>query len=194
MSLTTAARLKTMLGIPAGVTFHDSALEAAADYANGYVLGQIGQPGGLVATTRTDYPSVYTAGQIEIMLSRAPVVSIIAITNGDYAVQAGEYRLNAEDGTLRLLRGNIGSRRLLAAWSDLPDDVVVTYLHGYTAATVPADLKRAADLIAVHSYQRSPQLGRERVRNSTFGQTVDSYAIPPDAAMILANYVDVHHT
>lgn len=194
MSLTTTTRIKTMLGIPAGVTFHDSAIEQAVDYANAYVLEQIGQPGGLVATTRTDYPSVYTAGQIEIMLDRSPVVSIVGITNGDYAVQAGEYRVSTEKGTIRLLRGNIGSRRLLAAWSDLPDDVVVTYLHGYTADTVPGSLRRAADLIALHSYQRSPQLGRERVRNSTFGQTVDSYAIPPDAALILANYVDVQHT
>lgn len=194
MSLTTSARVKTALGIPAGVTFHDTAIAQAVDYANDVVLRAIGQPGGLVATTRTDYPDVYSDGQQDILLDRAPVVSIIGITNADYIVQPDEYRLDAEKGIIRLIRGNVGSRRLMASWSDVPDDVVVSYLHGYTSATVPGNLVRCADMIAVHNVQQTPQFGKTNVRNSSYGFGVDQMVIPEAAAKILAEYEDVHNT
>lgn len=194
MSLTTSARVKAALGIPAGVTFHDTAIANCVDYANDYVLRAIGQPGGLVATTRTDYPEVYSGNQMDLLLDRAPVVSIIAVTNSESVVEAADYRLDAEKGMLRLLRGNIGSRRLLASWSDVPDDVVVTYLHGYTSSTVPGKVTRAADLIAIHNGEQARHLGKKRVRNSSYGFDVDLMVIPEAAAAILAEFEDVHHS
>jgi len=193
MSLTTSAKVKAVLGIPAGVTFHDAAISAAISYANDAVLRAIGQPGGLVATTRTDYPDVYSGNQQDIYLDRTPVISIIAVTNSEAVVETADYRLDPYTGMLRMTRGNIGSRRLLASWSDVPDDVVVSYLYGYTSATVPAKLVRAATLIAVHSVEQSRHLGKGRVRNSSYGFDVDAFAIPPAAAHILSEFEDVHH-
>lgn len=194
MSLTDLDRCKTSLGIPAGVTFHDGALQLAVDYANSRVLDAIGQPGGLVATTRTDYPEVYNANQQDVLLDRAPVVSIVAITNAEDAVNDGEYRVDKESGKLRLLRGHVGTRRVLASWSDVPDDVVVTYLHGYTEATVPPMLKRTADMIATHNGRQVLNAGVKAERNSTRRIDMSEQEMPREAAAILAQYTDVFHT
>lgn len=194
MSLTTIARVKAALSIPSAVTFHDTSITAAVSYANDVVLSAIGQPGGLVATTRTDYPKVYKDSQIDVYLERAPVVSIIAVTNAESVVETNEYRMDPETGLLRLLRGSVGTRRLLASWSNVPDDVVVTYLHGYTEATVPERLRQAATMIAAHNVQQVQHLGKTQVRNSSYGFSVDAFSVPAAAARILSEFEDVHHS
>lgn len=194
MSLTTSARVKTALGIPAGVTFHDDAITQAVDYANDYVLRAIGQPGGLVGTTRTDYPAVYSDCQQDILLDRAPVISMIAVTNANSAVAASDYRADLETGMVRLNRSTTGGRTIVSAWSNVPDDVIISYLHGYTSATVPGTITRCADIIAVHNMQQTVNLGKTRVRNSSFGFDVDQMVVPAAASQILANFEDIHHT
>lgn len=195
MSLSSTSRVKTALGIPAGVTFHDAAILAAVNYANDVVLKALGQPGGLVATTRTDYPNVYTSVQQDILLDRTPVVSIIAVTNYSSAVAAADYRVDLETGMMRLNRGTVDSRvGLLASWSDVPDGVVISYLHGYTDGNVPERYRRCADLIAAHNTEKIRHEGKTKVRNSSYGFTVDQMVIPPAASWILGEIEDAFHT
>lgn len=192
MSITSTSRIKSRLGIPAGVTFHDVAIGLAVDYANDVVLRAIGQTT-LAAQTYTDYPEVYSPNQIDVQLDHVPVVSIISITNSGLTVQASEYRLDANRGKLRMLQGQIGSRRLMNTWSDIPDDVVVTYLAGFTSSTIHGELVGAADLIAADSFQKIKDSGKDRVRNSSFGYDVSKFDIPPAAQRVLNRYEDKHH-
>jgi len=194
MSLTTLAKVKAAMGIPPGVTFHDSALGEAVSYANDYVLQVIGQSGGLVATTRTDYPDVYNPVQQDIQLSRVPVISVVALTNASTAVDSDDYRVDLETGKVRLSRGTVGTRRLFASWSDVPDDVVITYMHGYTSATVPGKLTGAAQSLAMHKFQSDKMVGQEEVRNSSYRTKADGLEIPASVANVLSEFQDVSHT
>lgn len=193
MALASVDTVKPILQIPAGVTFHDVAIGLVVDAANDYVLAALGQPS-LAATTRTDYPAVYTDAQQDVFLDRSPVVSVAAVTNAGQAVAEGDYRLNAETGMLRLLSGSNGRCGTVANWSNVPDDVVVTYLFGYTGDTLPARLTHVATQIAVHTLQQSVNLGKTRVRDSSLGFDVDSLVIPEFAAKVLAEFEDVHHS
>lgn len=194
MSLATRSAVKTVLSIPAGVTFHDAGIDLAVASANAHVLRRIGQPDGLVATTRTDYPRVYTESQQDVYLKRAPVVSVIAATNAGTALVEGvDFRADQETGLLRLTRGTVTSRGILASWSTIPDDVVVTYLHGFTDATVPDHLVQAANLIAAATYQRNRSAGLQSSKSLSYQTTPDGLALPPEAALVLSSFEDAFH-
>lgn len=183
MSLTSTSRIKSILGLAAGVTFHDVALGAAVDYANDHVLRCLGQASLAVATV-TEYPSVYGPSQTEILLRRAPVVAIVALTNYAAAVTEAGYRLDTENGLLRM---SSASRHF---WDESRDGVAVTYTYGYTDATVPARVVRAAEIIAVASFNRAPKSGIKSQTSSGFQTTLEDFEIPPEARSILAYYED----
>ena len=120
---------------------------------------------------------------------------MIAVTNADDALVEGtDFRVDSEVGFLRLLVGDVGSRSNLASWSDVPDDVVVTYVYGYTPSTVPEELRRAADLIASKSLERDRHTGKDSVTQGTYKLSFTPSPIPADAARILAFHEDIHHT
>ena len=107
-TLLTTTRMKSVLGLAAGVTFYDTSLGYACDGAEDYVLRSIGQSSWAVTTT-SEYPEVYDEGQVEVSLRHTPVVSMGVVTNGDYALTTDEYRVDSENGLIRL-RGS-GTRR-----------------------------------------------------------------------------------
>lgn len=182
MSITTAARVKTILGLAAGVTFHDTAIGYAVDYANRLVLGKLGQTT-LAVTTTTEYPRVYGPGQVEIQLAKLPVVGIGSITNSSSVLTASEYRLD-----------DIGNIRLTGTgyWDELRDGCQVTYGHGYDSTTIPADLVRAAELIAVSSFNRAGKVGIKMQSSSGFQVQLDDQEIPAEARAVLSYYEDRH--
>lgn len=189
MSLTTIRRLHNLAGLPFGVTFHDAALGLCADIANSQVFARIGQPAlGLI--TRTEYPEVSGENQYRIVLRRWPVASVVAVTNGGSAVASDQYRIN-EDGYLDLVQGTIGSRTYLAAWSTIPGDVAVTYLHGWTDTTVPDALRGAADLIGLQLFRRIKHAGLDSETIGKHRVDLSSTSMPPEAERMLASYVDV---
>lgn len=189
MSLTTIRRLHSLAGLPFGVTFHDSALAICADIANSQVFARIGQPAlGLI--TRTEYPEVSGENQYRIVLKRYPVSSVVAVTNGGSAVAADQYRIS-EDGYLDLVQGTIGSRAYLAAWSTIPGDVAVTYLHGWTDTTVPEALRGAADLIGLQLFRRIKHAGMDAETVGKHRVELSATPMPPEAERLLATYADV---
>ena len=184
------AFLKSDLGIPAGITFHDVALSYAVDYGNSYVLGRLGQSD-LAVETRTEYPSVAAQGKRRVLLKRSPVVSIVAVTNGSAAVAAADYRLDTDTDELVLVYDRFA--RSGGAWSSDPDGVVVTYTWGYTATTLPAKVRQATAQIAAAVYLKTKHAGKRDERNSSYSITLSEREIPPEAQMTLAGLADVHH-
>ncbi len=193
MSLTALTRVRSLLGISAGVTFHDQALTLAVEMANDYVLGILEQTA-LTTSASTEYPNVYDDGQVDVYLDRSPIVSMVAVTNaGVGLVEGSDYRFNSETGMMRMIRGTVGTRGAWASWSAVLDDVQVTYIHGYTAATVPRRLKRAADLIAVHTFRTGKHAGAKSEKHSSVGIVLSEDEIPPTAALILSEFDEVQH-
>lgn len=185
MSLTTAARVKSILGLAAGTTFHDIGITAAVDGANAWVLRRLGQTT-LAVTTSNEYPEVYGAGQETILLKHAPIVGMGVLTNNSSAVLADDYRVDTEVGKIRLK-----GRRY---FSEERDSVVVQYGWGYDANTIPAELVRAAELIAVSSFNKAPNSGVTSKSTSGYQIVLRDEDIPPEARSILAYYEDRHHS
>ncbi len=181
MSLTTTTRVKATLGIPAGVTFHDTSLGYAVDGANKYVLTKLGQSSLAVMTT-TEYPEVYGEGQARVMLKHTPVVSVVGVTNGASAIASSDYMVDLELGAIDLLAET-------NFWSTRRKGVAVMYAWGYDANTVPGELVRAADLIAVASFNRARHAGLVSESESGYRYDLDENMVPAEARAILANYV-----
>jgi len=192
MAITTVARLKSRLGIPATVTFHDSSLGLVVDGVNDYLLDKLGQASH-AANTFTEYPRVYSEGITDILLQRTPVVSIIAITNGSALVSASSYRVDTEIGLVRLNQGTVGISGIRSYWATGPDGVAVTYTAGYTSANTPARLVNCADIIASACFGRARSQGKseERVISHLTRFDIEN-AMPVEARMILNNFVDMH--
>jgi hypothetical protein len=189
-TLLTTTRMKTVLGLAAGVTFYDVALGYACDGAEDYVLRSIGQTLWAVTTT-SEYPEVYDEGQVEVSLRHTPVVSMGVVTNGDYALTTDEYRVDTENGLVRL-RGS-GTRRY-SYWSTDRDGVQVTYGWGYTADTAPGELVRAMEMIAADTFNRTPKAGMKTLAQSGYSHTLTDDDIPAAARAILVRYTDAHHS
>lgn len=183
MSLVDTARIKAVLGVPAGITVHDTAIGYAVAFANDRVLRAIGQSALAVNTTQ-EYPRVYSQAQAGVMLKHTPVVSLIAVTNDDSLIPDSQYRMDdANVGLLELLR-------IAGYWSQEREGVQVFYAWGYDASTVPTELVSAAEQIAASAFNRGRHQGMT-------GQTVSGYAfqladtdLPPNARVVLARYED----
>lgn len=187
MSLVTTTQLKYALGIPVAVTFHDSSLGLAVDYANDRVLRAIGQTS-LAALTYSEYPNVYSGGQHDVYLRHTPVVSIVAVTNASSAVAAGDRRVDAETGMLRLINGNANINGIHRFWSTSPDGVAVTYTAGYTSANVPQELKSAALALAEFNFNKGGLRGKGEVKNESDRIRPLDTAMPVEVRAILSRY------
>lgn len=184
MSITSITRIKGILGMPAGVTFHDASIGYAVDGANKYVLRKIGQAS-LAVQTMVEWPVVYNSAQSEIQLRHTPVVGIVAITNWGMPLSASDYRVDNELGHIRL-------RRQSAYWSDSRDGVEVMYGWGYDADTIPNDLKQAADMIAISNFNKGRNSGKKSESEGGYSVTFTDEMIPAEARMILSAYSDAH--
>ena len=185
MSLTSSTRIKTILGLPAGITFHDTALGYAVDASNAYVLRKLGQSS-LAVQTSVEWPEVYGGGQVNLLLKHSPVVGIVALTNGASLLTTADYRLDSALGELRL-KGQTNY------WSTDRDGVEVMYGWGYDSTTIPGEIIRAADIIAVASFKRAGRAGLKSESEGGYSWALDDNLIPAEARVILANYVDIHH-
>lgn len=181
--ITTTARVKSLLQLAAGVTFYDTAVGAAVDGANAWVLGRLGQRS-LAVTTTSEYPDIYGEGQDSVVLRHSPVVSLGALTNNSSALSVDEVVLDADVGRLTL--------RGAAYWSVERHSACVQYGWGYTSETLPAEITRAAELIAVASYNRAPHGGVVSRSSTGFQVVLRDEDIPAEARAILAYYEDRH--
>jgi len=124
-------------------------------------------------------------------LKRWPVSSIVAVTNGGSALASDQYRLDSELGAVDLVQGTIGSRIYLASWSNIPGDVAITYLHGWTDSNLPDGLRGAADLIGLQLFRRIRHAGADSETIGKHRVDLTALPMPPEAERLLSAYVDV---
>ena len=186
MGFTTRDRVKRVLGIPAGITYHDARIDDCVEFANDYILGQVGQTTSSVLETYTEYPDIAGEGCSELLLKHSPVGSIVALTNGSAAVAAADYVLDDDIGRIRLSGAS-------EHFTTSRVGVVVTYTAGFSDSTVPKRLIRAADLIAAAQGNTSSHAGKRVAEVGGQKYELDEEGIPVLARMILAEFVDVHH-
>lgn len=183
MSLVDSARIKAVLGIPAGLTVHDTAVGYAVSFANDRVLRALGQATLAVNTTQ-EYPRVYQPAQSGVLLKHTPVVSLLAVTNSDTLLASDKYRIDdVEVGLLELTRA-------AGYWSEEREGVQVLYTWGYTSSTVPAILVSAAEQIAAAAFNRGRHQGLTHQASSGYAFQLADHDLPPNARAVLARYED----
>ena len=184
MGITSASRIKAYLGIPVGLTYHDTVLGYAATAADAVVLRALDQAS-LAVLTIQEYPRVYNAWQVDVLLRHAPVAGIVAITNDGAEVSATQYRLDADVGQVTLMDGH-------GYWSQYREGAQVMYGYGYDSTTIPDDLVAAADVLGAYFFNRTKHLGFDSQGASGYSVSLSKVPIPPEVQAILSRYQDVH--
>lgn len=177
MALTSRSAVKSVLGIPAGVTRNDALIDILVDAADSLVREEIDLPAEAVSTY-SEVLDVEFAGQRDVPLRYRPVVGVVALTIGATLPTSDQFTVIAS-----------GSLRLSAEGAFFPvgrQIVEVTYTAGFAAT--PADLSHAATLIAVQGFNQGGHSGFETERVSTYSYKLDDSAVPPLAQRILNRY------
>ena len=177
MALTSRGAVKSVLGIPAGVTRSDALIDILVDAAASLVREETDLPAEAVSTY-SEVIDVEFAGQRDVPLRYRPVVQVVALTIGASAPSPASFTATAS-----------GSLRLSAEGAFFPvgrQIVDVTYTAGFAAT--PADLSHATTLIAVQGFNQGGHAGFESERVSTYSYSLDESAIPPLAQRILNRY------
>jgi hypothetical protein len=177
MALTSRSSVKSVLGIPTGVTRSDALIDLLVDVANELVLDEIDLPAETVATYSETLDVDYAA-QREVPLRYRPVVSVVALTIGASVPTDTDYTFTSS-----------GSIRLVADGAYFPigrQQVEVTYTAGFSST--PADLAHAATLIAVQAFNQGGHAGFDSERVSTYSYRLDGSTVPPLAQRILNRY------
>jgi Na+/H+-translocating membrane pyrophosphatase len=187
MALTSVSVAKSILGIPAGVTFHDALLTMLVGSVDSEVLGILGQSG----ITQTTYSEIYDIEDVttnDLGLRHFPVASIAAITDGGQLRTATDYYVDQNTGTVRLVDDG-------DAFTQGRQTVAVTYTAGWS--TVPADVQLAAAIIVAARFNalRHAGLASENANGYSY-QVADAAdaAIPSQARQILGRYRRVMFT
>jgi len=178
-TLTSTARCKRVLGIPAGVTLHDALLDDLVDVGEQMVLAYCGMAA-LTATSVTEMYDIEAAGTSELRLRGFPVSSVQAVVASGATLQATQWYVDTRPGIVRL--SPLGYFFPVGR-----QQVSVTYTFGY--ASPPADLQHAATLVAVAEFNRARHAGLSSEGMTGYRYSVDDSALPPAALAILARYV-----
>lgn len=183
-TLTSTARCKRVLGIPAGVTVHDALLDDLIDVGEQAVVAYCGMAA-LTSTTVTETYDIEAAGTGELRLRGFPVSSVQAVVCSGSTLQATQWYVDNRPGIVRLTP-------LGYYFPQGRQRVAVTYTYGYTSP--PADLQHAATLITVAEFNRARHAGLSSEGMSGYRYSVDDSALPAAALSILARYVRIFPT
>lgn len=177
MALTSREAVKSVLGIPTGVTRSDALIDTLVEVADALVLDEIDLPAESIATYSETLDVDYAA-QREVALRYRPVVSVVALTIGASVPEDTDFTFTSS-----------GSIRLVADGAYFPigrQQVEVTYTAGFSST--PADLSHAATLVAVQAFNQGGHSGFESERVSTYSYKLDGSMVPPLAQRILNRY------
>ena len=178
-TLTSTARCKRVLGIPASVTVHDALLDELVDVGEQMVISYCGMAG-LTATTVTETYDIEAPGTSELRLRNFPVVGVASVVASGSTLETTQWYVDSRPGIIRL-------SPLGYYFPQGRQQVAVTYTHGYT--TAPADLQHAATLCTVAEFNRARHAGMSNEGVTGYRYSVDRDALPPAAIAILARYV-----
>lgn len=159
------ARIKSMLGIPAGITTHDENIDYLLDPVDQIVLDEIGLTSSTV-TTYSQKIDIDDNGENSIMLQYTPIASVTALTiDGSVQTEGTDFKVNKTTGQLMLipLYGQFPTGRNI---------VDITYTAGYSS--VPTDLVYAGNLIAVSMFNQQAHVGYKSEKAGNYQYTMGS--------------------
>lgn len=170
-------RAKSYLGIPAGITFHDTFLGYLISGTTEAVAYRLGLTSGLTQNTYSDTLDVEGAGIDRVRLPRFPVQSVAALTDDGSAVNSSEFYLKADRWLV--LKGDS------AQFSNGKQKVEVSYVAGWNN-TVPAHVLHAISLNVAWHFNRAPKEGTESERMGAYAITLAKDTSGGGGAMPLA--------
>ena len=183
-----ATNVKSMLGIPTGVTRYDSAITETIAATEQIITDELNLDS-ILSTEYTDKIDVTTIGLNEVSLSYAPIVSVAGVTiKKESQVENTDYVINKRLGIIKLLP-------LSSYFPTGREVVVVTYNAGYeNTNSIPKDLTYAGHLICCSLFNQQSHVGfkSERAGNYSYnlGDATGS-TIPAMAKRILGKYYRV---
>ena len=177
-SLTSKESVKRALGIPAGVTMHDTYIEELLVVADEQIISFCGMSG-ITATTVSETYDIETRGEDSLTLQGFPITSVSSVVSAGQTLTSSQYYVDSRSGTIKLTSAG-------AYWPEGKQAVKVGYTFGY--ATTPADLKHAATILTCQHFNSTGHAGYLQEAAGGYRYKMDSYAMPPAAAAILARY------
>lgn len=177
-NITSKERVKRALGIPAGVTMHDTYIDELLFVADQQIISYCGMSG-ITATTVSETYDIGSRGENELVLQGFPVSTVTAVVSAGETLTATAYYLEERTGTIRLKSSG-------KYWPEGRQKVKVNYTFGYSSP--PADLKHAATIITCQHFNSTGHAGFLQEAAGGYRYKIDSYSMPPAATAILARF------
>ena len=177
-SFSTQARVKRALGIPSGVTTHDTYIDELLTVADAEIIAFCGMAG-LTETAvveKYDIPDTYCN---QFTLRNFPVSTVTYVTSSSVTLSTSTYYVEPRSGTLRLTNAS-------RFFPEGRQKVEVSYTYGYDSA--PSDLAHAATIITAGHFNRTRHSGMQSEGVGGYRYRVSNEAIPIAAQSLLAKY------
>lgn len=181
--LTSANKIKRILGIPAANTMQDVYLGELADAVDGLMLEYCGVAA-LTAVTGLTQTFDIDDGQTEIMLGSFPVSGVDSVVDSGATMAESAWYLESRTGAVRLT----GSGSFFTAGKQT---VVVTYDAGYSAGPRLNALVHAAGVWAVALFNAGRHAGMRSEGVSGYRYTLDEHGVPAPVRAMLSPFVRV---
>jgi hypothetical protein len=178
----TAARVKSYLGLPAGLTQHDTFLDYLCQSATEYVATRLGLSSGLTVFSYSETLDVEDNGCDRLRLSAYPVVSVTALSDDGSALDSEDFYLHRSARWV-ILSGSG------AYFSQGKRKVVATYTAGWS--TVPAPVLHALTLTAAFHFNHAPKEGIDSERIGAYSIALakgETQPLPMTAEVLLAEH------
>ena len=180
MALTSRAKIKRAVGIPAGVTQHDGYIDDIVGGIDQMIFGHIGVP----ALTQNVYSETLDIEQSshQIRLKNWPLVSVAAITESGSLVAVADY-YEIEEGFVNL-------KTTGRNWTIGRQTVEITYTAGHADGTF-SDVERVATKWAVGELNsdRHTLLAQEDMGTYKYKVAKDDLIMPKAVLQVLQRYM-----
>jgi hypothetical protein len=183
MALATRVKVKRILGIPAGITVHDTRIDDIVSDVDSMILGEVGQTAITQTTVCEWVPILFMSGRLR--LSHWPVISVAGVTQDGSAVAAADYTVDSS-GYIDLIDSS-------AYWTKGRKTVQVTYTYGIKDADL-TDVKHAANVWAAAMFNVEPHVGLESEQLDSYNYNLSGskgFDIPPSVERVLARLRNV---
>lgn len=176
------ARAKSYVGIPAGITQHDTFLGYLISSITEHVATRLGLTAGLTVNTYTEILDVEDYGEDQLRVSAYPLVAIESLTDAGTALSPESYYVHRSRRWVRLTDH-------LSCFTQGRRKVQVSYSAGW--ASIPETILHAVTVSVGHHFNRLPKSGLETERIGAYSITLaqGDAALCQEAEALLAEHV-----
>jgi hypothetical protein len=194
MAVVTAAEVRAYIPTLSG-TGDDTVLNTLISRFDQIAAGHMGYPaqssGAISMESGTYIEYLDGPGGRELRVSARPVVSVTSVYDDpdlDYTdsadlIQASDYTLYGLEGKVILDYNAVD-----AAWSVGHRHIKITYVAGYSGATMPNAIKHAACIQVAHWYSGRSHIGKTNVNVQGQSMALQSWELLPEVRMALQPY------